>query len=160
MVRAEHRFPEKMNLFTLLLALFLVVPVAEIWVMLQVGHVIGAGWTILLILATAVAGSALVRAQGLSVMTRVRSELDRGVVPATEMVRGMLLLVAGALLLTPGFITDTVGLVLLLPPAQYFLVKAFLRRAVVSAQAAPAGEAPGHGGHVIDGSFRRESDRD
>jgi UPF0716 protein FxsA len=138
-----------------------VIPLAEIWVMIQVGHVIGAGWTILLVLATAVAGSALVRAQGLSVLTKVRAELDRGVVPATEMVRGMLLMIAGALLLTPGFITDTIGLILLLPPAQYFLIKAFLRRAVVSAQTTPPGRGgSGPGGHVIDGSFRRESGQD
>jgi UPF0716 protein FxsA len=145
-----------MNPFTLLVALFLLMPLAEIWVLLQVGHAIGAGWTILLVLGSAVAGAALVRAQGMAVLSRVRAELDRGQVPALEMMRGLLLFVAGALLLTPGFITDTFGLILLLPPVQTLVIKAILRRAVVSAQVVGANAEQKGEGQVIDGSFRRE----
>ncbi len=149
-----------MNLFSLLVALFLLTPLAEIWVLFQVGHVIGAGWTILLVITTAVVGAGLVRAQGLAVLSRVQAELNRGAVPATEMLRGLLLLVAGALLLTPGFITDTLGLILLVPPVQTLAIKAFLRRAVVSTRSS-GGPAHGqHEGQVIEGSFRRESRHD
>ena len=104
-----------MPLFRLLFLLFLVVPVIEIYLLIAVGSRIGAPSTILLILLTAVLGAALLRIQGLNTLARVQRSLDQGELPAMDLLGGLQLLVAGAFLLTPGFFTDTVGFILLVP---------------------------------------------
>jgi UPF0716 protein FxsA len=110
-----------------LLALFIVVPLAELYVILKVGDAIGAVWTILLLAADSVLGSLLLRAQGRSVWRRFNAALGDGKMPHREVIDGVLVIFGGAFLITPGFITDVVGLVLLVPPT-----RAVIRRLLVS----------------------------
>lgn len=105
-----------MRLFPLGLAIFILVPILEIYLLIKVGSVIGALPTILLVLLTAVIGVALLRQQGLSTLQKVQSQMQHGELPAIGMLEGMFLFLAGALLLTPGFFTDTIGFLLLIPP--------------------------------------------
>jgi UPF0716 protein FxsA len=135
---------------------FLIVPLAEVYVLIQVGSVVGAGWTIFLVVFTAVLGAVLVRIQGLSAIDRVRRALAADELPALELVEGLFLLVAGALLLTPGFITDAVGFACLTPPLRRGVIRALVRRGVVRAAAARGGDPGGGqaGGRVIDGQGR------
>ena len=95
--------------------LLLVVPIAEIVAFIAVGRQIGIGWTLLLILVTAIIGTLLLRVQGFGLLERARGEIAARRVPARELVHGVMLLVAGVLLLTPGFITDTLGFLLFVP---------------------------------------------
>lgn len=104
-----------MKPITLLFLLFLSVPVAEIYLLIQIGEVIGAGWTILGVVATASIGAWLVRLQGILTLHRAVKNLRKGETPAVELVEGLFLLVAGALLITPGFVTDTIGFLILTP---------------------------------------------
>ena len=99
-----------------ILVLLLIVPILEIACFIVVGGAIGIGWTLLLILVTAVIGTMLLRVQGLGLIARIRGEVRAGRVPAREMVHGLMLALAGVLLLTPGFVTDTVGFALFVPP--------------------------------------------
>jgi UPF0716 protein FxsA len=100
----------------LLFLAFLVVPLVELYVLLQVGSAIGALNTVVLVVLVGVAGAWLVKREGLGVVRRVRSQVAAGQVPGRELVDGFLILFGGALMLTPGFVTDLVGLALLLPP--------------------------------------------
>jgi UPF0716 protein FxsA len=97
------------------LLLFIVVPVVEIALFIQVGGLIGLWPTIAVIVLTALAGSALLRAQGLAVLAQARREIDAGRVPVARIADGLFLLVAAVLLLTPGFMTDALGLLLFVP---------------------------------------------
>ncbi|MEQ9021528.1 MAG: FxsA family protein [Pseudomonadales bacterium] len=108
-----------------LFLLFLFMPVIEIWLIIQVGSSIGAGWTIMLIFFTAFLGAILLRQQGFSTLFRARQKMDDGQVPAGEMLEGLMLAFAGALMLTPGFVTDAVGFLLLLPPVRALLIHRF-----------------------------------
>jgi UPF0716 protein FxsA len=102
----------------LLFAAFVVVPLLELYVIIQVGQVIGAPATLLAVVALSAAGAVLVKREGLRAWQRFRWALQEGRLPAREVVDGALLLVGGALMLTPGFVTDGVGLLLLLPPSR------------------------------------------
>lgn len=145
-----------MRLFHWLLLLFFAVPLAEIYVLLEVGAVVGVLETVFLVVFTAVLGAVLIRAQGFSTLMRVHSSLDRGEVPAVPIMEGAFLLVAGALLLTPGFLTDTVGFLCLVPPLRRHLILRFLERRMrdVSQGGPPDRRRP----DVIDGEYRREDD--
>jgi UPF0716 protein FxsA len=101
-----------------LLLAFIVVPIAELAVIIAVAHSIGLLWTLTMLFGFSIAGSVLAKRQGLEVWRRVRATLARGEMPSTEVVDGFLVLLAGALLLTPGFLTDAAGVVLLVPPAR------------------------------------------
>lgn len=114
-----------------LIALFIVIPLIEIAVIIQVGEALGVLNTIGLLLLISVVGAWLVKRQGLGVLRRIRQQQQAGQIPAAAMFDGALVLVAGALLLTPGFVTDAVGLLLLLPPVRTG-VRAFLRRRFVA----------------------------
>jgi UPF0716 protein FxsA len=111
----------------LLIGLFIIIPLIEIAVIIQVGEALGVVNTIGLLLLVSVVGAWLVKRQGLGVLRRIREQQKAGQIPAAAMFDGALVLVAGALLLTPGFVTDVVGLLLLLPPVRAG-VRAFLRR--------------------------------
>jgi UPF0716 protein FxsA len=111
-----------------LVVLFLLLPLAELWVIVSVADGIGIGYTIVLLLAISIAGAWLVRAQGFGALGRIQGTLNQGSVPTTELVDGALIVVAGALLLTPGFITDTVGFLLLIPPTRAVVRKALVSR--------------------------------
>jgi len=108
-----------------LFLLFLFMPVIEIWLIIEVGSSIGAAWTILLIFFTAFLGATLLRQQGFSTLFRARQKMDEGEVPAREMLEGVMLAFAGALMLTPGFVTDGIGFLLLLPPVRSALIQHF-----------------------------------
>jgi len=139
----------------LLLLLFVGVPLLELYLLIQVGSEIGALATIGLSILTAVLGTLLVRVQGFSVLLRVRGMLDRGEVPALEVLDGAVLLIAGIMLLLPGFITDALGFLLLIPPLRRLLILRFVR--VIPVQPQPAAEPRPR---VIEGVFRRERDRE
>ena len=109
----------------LLLLLFVVVPVVEIWVIVQVGQAIGIVPTLVLLLADAVVGTWLFRREGRKAWAALREAIAAGRVPAKEVADGALVVVGGAFLLSPGFVTDAVGLLCVLPPT-----RAFLRRAL------------------------------
>ena len=106
--------------------LFLIVPLLEIAVLIQVGEVIGVWNTIALLIVVSIAGAVLAKREGVAVWRKFRATLDRGQIPSTEILDGVLVIFAGALLLTPGFITDILGISLLLPPS-----RAVVRRALV-----------------------------
>lgn len=113
-----------MNPLSALFILFLVVPLFEIWFLIKIGGLVGAGWTIFLVVLTAFIGAILVRAQGLSTVARIHREMNRGELPALAMLETLILFVAGALLLTPGFFTDLLGFAALIPPLRrWFLTR-------------------------------------
>lgn len=112
----------------LLLLAFIAVPLVEIAVFVEVGENIGALSTILATVVTALAGVALLRAQGLATLERARLNLDQGILPARELFDGLCLLLAGALLLVPGFVTDSIGLLLFVPPFRTVLRRFVGRR--------------------------------
>jgi len=136
------------------LLLFVGVPLIELYFLILVGSEIGAVRTIGLSILTAFLGAGLVRMQGFGVLMRVREAAERDEVPALEMMSGALILVAGLLLLLPGFFTDAVGFLLLVPPLRRFLIARFVR--IVPHQAT-TGDKP-EGPKVIEGEFRRERD--
>ena len=143
-------------MFPFVAALFLAIPIIEIYLLIQVGQVIGAGWTILAVVATAVIGVWLLRIQGLSTLMRAQQKMQTGELPAHEMLEGIGLIVAGALLLTPGFFTDAVGFLLLFPPTRIWLVTRVTSRMVVTSSMGPQ---PGQSqsGNVLDGvKYHRE----
>ncbi len=111
----------------MLLLLLLCVPLLELYVIIQVAGGMGNGQTILLLILVSVAGAWMVRRSGLGVLNQIRNRLNLGQLPATELVDGLLILLAGALMLTPGFITDAVGLLLLFLPTRV-LVRSLLMR--------------------------------
>src|ERR671926_1605725 len=110
-----------------LVLLFILVPIAELAVIIQVGEAIGVWWTIALLIADSLLGSWLMRHQGRSAWRRFNEAIQAGRVPAREVLDGALVIFGGALLHTPGFITDILGLVLLVPPTRA-LVRAILSR--------------------------------
>jgi UPF0716 protein FxsA len=114
----------------LLLILFIAVPIAELWLILQVGDAIGAGPTILLLIATSVLGVYLMRSQSRSVWRDFNAASAEGRVPAREAVNGVFVLIGGLFLMVPGFLSDFVGLLFLLPPTR----KVFGNRALNAIQ--------------------------
>lgn len=140
---------------SILALIFLAVPLAEIFLLLQVGDVIGAWPTIALVVLTAVLGAYLVRHQGFSTWQRVQHQMQQGTLPAVEMMEGVALMIAGALLLTPGFFTDAVGFVLLTPPLRRLLIHRLVSRGVINVRSATSGQPPGqHTGRTVDGEYR------
>ena len=137
-----------------LLLLFIVMPVVEMWLLITVGSSIGAIYTLLLVLLTALMGIALLKRQGFATLWRGREKLQEGRVPAQEMGEAMVLAVSGALLLTPGFITDAIGFAGLMPVLRQALVNRMLRKINISSHA-EYGRASGAGhsasGDIIDG---------
>lgn len=144
-----------------LLAAFIGVPILEIAVFIQVGGYLGLGPTLGLVVLTAVLGAWQLRAQGLATLLRARRQIDRGALPARELFDGACLLVAGALLLTPGFVTDAAGFLLFVPPVRDFLRGRLARfiatrvetRIVVDGEAVPPG-----GGPIIDADYSDVTD--
>jgi UPF0716 protein FxsA len=115
----------------LLVALFIVVPIVELYVIVQIGQAIGLVPTLLLLLADAVLGSLLLRQQGRGAWRRFNAALQERRFPGREVADGLMIAVGGTLLLTPGFITDIVGLILLVPPSRAFvrrLMRAYVGR--------------------------------
>lgn len=108
--------------------LFIVVPIAELAVIIQVGQAIGVLPTIALLILVSVVGAWLVKREGLGVLRRVQQSLDRAQLPHRELIDGALVMLAGAFLLSPGFLTDLLGIVLLVPPTRAVVRTALLHR--------------------------------
>lgn len=115
-----------------LLVLFIVVPLIEISLFIEIGGRIGVGATVAIVILTAVLGTTLLRQQGLAVFRRAQESLGRGEVPVAEVFDGLCLLIAGAVLLTPGFLTDAIGIVLFVAPFRRWLGRTLMRRVHVS----------------------------
>jgi UPF0716 protein FxsA len=111
----------------LLIVLFIGVPFAEIYVLLQVGHAIGVLNTLALLVLVSVVGAWLAKREGIGVLRRMQAAVNAGRVPGVELIDGFLILLAAALMLTPGFLTDIVAILLLLPPVRA-VVRSELRR--------------------------------
>jgi UPF0716 protein FxsA len=110
-----------------LVLLFVIVPLAELAVIIKIGSWLGVGETLGLLLLISILGAWLVKRQGVGVIRRIQAQVNAGQVPGVELVDGALLLIAGALLLFPGFITDAIGLLLLVPPVRLG-IRRFARR--------------------------------
>lgn len=111
--------------------LFVLVSLAEVMVFIEVGEWLGVGLTIISVIATAAIGVSLLRIQGLKTLQKVQQKMAVGEVPGQEMIEGVLLLIAGALLLTPGFLTDATGFVLLAPLSRGRLARWFLAKGIL-----------------------------
>ena len=98
-----------------LFLLFTVIPLVELYLLIRLGTYLGVLDTLAVVIATGVVGGLLARSQGLAVMNRIRMELDEGRIPAESLFDGVMILVAGVLLITPGLLTDGLGLCLLIP---------------------------------------------
>ncbi|MDC0663845.1 FxsA family protein [Marinobacter sp. SS21] len=153
------------------LLLFIIMPIVEMTILIKVGTLIGALNTIGLVLLTAVIGAALLRHQGFATLLRANERLNSGELPAREVAEGLILAVGGALLLTPGFVTDTVGFLCLLPGSRHWLAAQALKKLVVSSQhqgfrfTMGTGEPfqPGRGPRgkddIIEGEYTDETER-
>ena len=155
-----------MHPFQLLFLLFLIVPLVEIYLLIQVGGIIGPWPTIFLVVFTAVLGAWLLRIQGFTTLMRVRTTMAQGGIPAVEMVEGAVLLVSGALLLTPGFFTDTIGFLCLIPSLRRAVIRWAFGRFLIPPGFGGQGPGPGAGDNssqhqsprTLEGEYRREDD--
>jgi UPF0716 protein FxsA len=141
-----------------LLAGLVFLPLAEIAVFIKVGGWLGLGPTLALIVLTALAGAWLLRRQGLAVLARMQRQMQRGALPVAEVLEGCCLVIAGALLLTPGFVTDAAGALLLLPPVRTMLYRRLRRHLELrgmpgTARADQSGRGPHARAPIIDAEF-------
>lgn len=110
-----------------LFLLFTLVPLIELWLLIEIGRLIGTWPTIIVVASTGFFGVLLAKSQGLSILHRMRDELEQGIIPGEKIIDGVCILIGGALLLTPGLITDLFGFSLLSPPTRH-LIKKVVRR--------------------------------
>jgi UPF0716 protein FxsA len=132
---------------------FLLVPAIELYVIYKVGDAIGIGWTFLLLAADSLLGALLLKSQGRAVWRRFNRNLSEGRVPHREVIDGVLVIFGGAFLITPGFLTDVVGLALLVPPS-----RAIIRRLVVRRLGRRATVAGGRRDYDVEGTAREYDD--
>lgn len=153
-----------MNPFQILFILFLAIPLLEIYLLIKVGGIIGAFPTVFMVVFTAVLGAWLLRIQGFSTLNRVRSTMAQGGIPAIEMLEGAVLLVSGALLLTPGFFTDAIGFLCLIPSFRRTMIRWMLGK-FLTPPGGFGGHGPNSGGpssndqhrpRTLEGEYRRE----
>ena len=140
---------------------FLVVPFVEIYLLLQIGSLVGVFPTVLLVVFTAVLGAWLLRQQGFATWQRFQANLQQGAIPAYEMIEGPILLVGGALLLTPGFFTDVLGFACLIPQARRKVAKYVIENYLINIQSGSPFQNTQHAQHkrdhnVIEGEFKKE----
>lgn len=167
-------------MFPILLLLFIFVPIIEIGLFIQVGGFLGLWPTIALVLITAFVGASLVRSQGLQTLMSVQNRLQQGELPAQQIFEGVMLAVAGVLLLTPGFMTDALGMLVLLPAPRAMIAKYLMSKMVVKSMGSngfhgnfqgdqfgqsPFEQDPFHRddsqqGSTFEGEFERKDDDD
>lgn len=155
-------------MFPILLFSFIAIPVIEIALFIQVGSFLGVWTTVLLVLLTAVIGASLVRSQGLRTLLTVQQRLNQGEVPAQQILEGVLLAVAGILLFTPGFLTDFMGMVILLPYPRARLAAYLMKKVVVKTQGGSGFQfyseqhfgSDAQDGHTYDGEYEKKDDDD
>ena len=114
-------------MFIRLVAVFIIIPLIELVILIKVGSYIGLWPTLLIVILTGVIGAALARQQGFLIISSIRSDLNAGKVPAHELIDGLLVLIGGVVLLTPGFLTDICGFLLLIPQTRS-MFKKFIKR--------------------------------
>jgi UPF0716 protein FxsA len=138
----------------LLLAAFVLVPIVEIYVIIQVGQAIGPWWTILLLIADSIFGSWLIAHEGRRAWRALSVALSSGRMPSRELADGALILIGGTLMLSPGFVTDAVGMVLILPFTRPFaraaLTRVVSRRLLTAPRPGPESQGPVVRGEVVD----------
>jgi UPF0716 protein FxsA len=144
-----------MKAFQLLFLLVLIIPFLEIYLLIAVGGIIGAVPTVFLVVLTAALGAWLLKQQGLATFQRFQTSLAQGIVPAYEMVEGPIILVGGALLLTPGFITDLLGLACLIPQLRKKIARYVIENVLVRAGGPMQRPGPAEK-DVLEGEFRKE----
>ncbi|CAH6801803.1 Protein affecting phage T7 exclusion by the F plasmid [Vibrio chagasii] len=166
-------------MFPILLLLFIFVPIIEIGLFIQVGGFLGLWPTIALVLITAFVGASLVRSQGIQTLMSVQGRLQQGEMPAQQILEGVMLAVAGVLLLTPGFMTDALGMLVLLPAPRAMIAKKMMEKMVVKNMSggfhaggqagfgqSPFGDDPfnrdpfdqSKGGNTFEGEFEKKDD--
>lgn len=159
-------------MFKVFFLIFIAVPIVEIAVLLQVGELIGGLNTLALIILTALVGAFMVKQQGLQNWLTMQRKMARGQMPGEEMASGLLIFLAGMLLITPGFVTDVVGLLLLAPPSRKAIARSLLKRMVIQGRSAHFTQyssyhasrrhgqtsADNENGTTIEGEFQRSSD--
>jgi UPF0716 protein FxsA len=156
-----------------LLLLFIALPLVELAVLIKVGQTIGFWWTMAIVVGTAMLGTTVLHAQGFQVIRKVQESMARGAPPIAPVVDGAFLFIAGMCLLTPGLITDAIGLLLLIPPLRTWIARASIAKAAKAgtihvhvvgeqkeerAEPRPSkanGRTPASGGPVIEGEFER-----
>lgn len=106
-----------------LFSLFLIIPVVEIYLLIKIGGIIGAVNTVLIVLVTAIIGAYLTKSQGLSVLRQIQDATRQGYMPGNELLHGLFVLIGGFALLTPGFLTDTIGISMLIPQIREIYVR-------------------------------------
>jgi len=143
-------------MFQVFFILFLTIPLIEIYLLLKIGSIIGAFPTILTVVGTAILGAWLLRIQGFSTWRRLQKTLERGEVPAIEIVESLILLVGGALLLTPGFFTDAFGFLCLMPPMRQRFALYLIKNQFKGAVHPAAHPNQPRGQKTIEGEYRRE----
>ncbi|MCP3672803.1 MAG: FxsA family protein [Gammaproteobacteria bacterium] len=142
----------------LFLLLFVGIPLFELYWLIEVGSYLGAIPTIFLTVFTAVLGGMLVRMQGLATAMQVQKSMAVGEMPAIEMLEGLLLLACGFFLLLPGFFTDIIGFLVLVPGIRRWLVVAFLKRAQILHSPDSSGGSGGDQPRIIEGEYHRDDD--
>lgn len=145
-----------MPILPLFLVLFIGVPLIEIYLLIEVGSIIGAFPTVIAVVFTAVLGVTLIRIQGLSTLQKAQKSTDQGMLPATEMFEGLMLLFAAFCLLIPGFFTDAVGFLLLVPPLRALLASKIIASAALKSRFSGyrQGFGQGHSGSdYFDGEY-------
>lgn len=141
----------------ILFIFFLIVPFAEIYLLLKIGSFIGVFPTVLLVVFTAVLGAWLLRRQGFATWQRFQDGLAKGQIPAVEMIEGPILLVGGALLLTPGFFTDVLGFACLIPAARRKIAMYVIENHLIQA-GTPFQQNSSVEDSVIEGEYKREDE--
>ena len=111
--------------------LFILIPLIELYFIIVVGESIGAFWTVMLVIITAVVGVNLLRVQGMSTLAKAQRNMAQGQIPAMEMMEGIALAVAGVLLITPGFITDSIGFLCIIPASRQAIIRYMMSRSTV-----------------------------
>jgi len=144
-----------MKVFQIVFLVVLIIPFAEIYLLLQVGSVIGAFPTIFLVVFTAVLGAWLLRQQGFATFQRFQASLAQGEIPAYEMIEGPIILVGGALLLTPGFITDVLGFACLVPQLRKKIAQYVIENHLVQA-GGPFQQKTTAANDVLEGEYTKE----
>jgi UPF0716 protein FxsA len=145
-----------MKIFQALFLAVLIIPFAEIYLLIQVGGIIGAFPTILLVVFTAVLGAWLLKQQGFATFQRFQESLARGEIPAYEMVEGPIILVGGALLLTPGFITDIIGFACLIPQLRRKIAQYVIEHHLIQAGGGHFQQSKASESNVLEGEFHKE----
>ena len=149
--------------------LFIVIPLLELYLIIKVGGHIGAFWTVMIVIGTAVIGVNLLRMQGFNTLRRAQQNMEQGAMPAMEMMEGIVLAVGGALLITPGFLTDTIGFICLIPFTRRALIHAVIKRGSVQmhgfhnassyqSHSSSTQSSKNDGGRTLEGEFHRKDD--